>query len=56
MSKSVYVCVFHDFELFRYICAIGLNKMYSYIVIISSTNKYRKQKYVQFCSSLCVNV
>ena len=54
MSKSVYVCVFHDFELFRYICAIGLSKMY--IVIISSTNKYRKQKYVQFRSSLCVNV
>ena len=54
MSKSVYVCVFYDFELF--ICAIGLNKMYSYIVIISSTNKYRKQKYVQFRSSLCVNV
>ena len=28
----------------RYAISAGLNKMYSYIVIISSTNKYRKHK------------
>ena len=40
MSKSVYVCVFHDLELFRYVlrCVIGqqlsfpagMNKVYCY--------------------------
>ena len=32
----LFVCLF--------VCLLGLNKFYSFIVIISSTNKYRKHK------------